>query len=70
MVYLFDLSAEGLVAGERELAAQGKVAGRAEQVSNLSVPAMLVSFIPKNPFLELTGANPTSIISTVIFSAF
>ncbi|MCL7720557.1 L-cystine transporter [Actinobacillus pleuropneumoniae] len=70
MVYLFDLSAEGLVAGERELAAQGKVAGRAEQISNLSVPAMLVSFIPKNPFLELTGANPTSIISTVIFSAF
>ncbi|AIZ78963.1 L-cystine transporter [Actinobacillus equuli] len=70
MVYLFDLSAEGLVAGERELAAQGKVAGRAEQVSNLSVPATLVSFIPKNPFLELTGANPTSIISTVIFSAF
>lgn len=70
MVYLFDLSAEGLVAGERELAAQGKVAGRAEQVSNLSVPAMLLSFIPKNPFLELTGANPTSIISTVIFSAF
>ncbi|WGE89931.1 L-cystine transporter [Actinobacillus arthritidis] len=54
----------------RELAAQGKVAGRVEQVSNLSVPAMLVSFIPKNPFLELTGANPTSIISTVIFSAF
>lgn len=69
MVYLFDLSAEGLVAGERELAAQAKVDGRAEQVSNLSVPAMLLSFIPRNPFAELTGANPTSIISTVIFSA-
>ncbi|QLB14786.1 L-cystine transporter tcyP [Mannheimia granulomatis] len=69
LVYLFDLSAEGLVAGSRELAAQEKVIGRAEQVSNLSIPAMLVSFIPKNPFLELTGANPTSIISTVIFSA-
>lgn len=54
-VYLFDLSAEGLVAGERELAAQAKVEGRVEQVSNLSVPAMLVSFIPKNPFAELTG---------------
>lgn len=67
MVYLFDLSAEGLVAGERELAAQAKVDGRAEQVGNLSVPAMLLSFIPKNPFAELTGANPTSIISTVIF---
>lgn len=70
MVYLFDLSAAGLVAGERELAAQTKVEGRVEQVSNLTIPAMLVSFIPKNPFAELTGANPTSIISTVIFSAF
>ncbi|QTM00163.1 L-cystine transporter [Mannheimia sp. ZY171111] len=68
LVYLFDLSAEGLVAGTREIAAQERVVGRAEQVSNLSVPAMLLSFIPRNPFLELTGANPTSIISTVIFS--
>lgn len=70
MSYLFDLTAQGLVVGERELAAQAKVAGRVDQVSNLSVPAMLLSFIPKNPFLELTGANPTSIISTVIFSGF
>lgn len=69
MVYLFNLSAEGLVAGERELAAQARVEGRIEQVSNLSVPAMLLSFIPRNPFAELTGANPTSIISVVIFSA-
>ncbi|MDY2948044.1 MAG: L-cystine transporter [Mannheimia varigena] len=69
LVYLFELSAEGLVAGTREIAAQEKVVGRAEQVSNLSVPAMLLSFIPRNPFLELTGANPTSIISVVIFSA-
>ncbi|WP_150539759.1 L-cystine transporter [Actinobacillus vicugnae] len=70
IAYLFDLSAQGLVIGERELAAQDKVVGRAEQVSNLLIPTMLLSFIPKNPFLELTGANPTSIISTVIFSAF
>lgn len=70
MVYLFDLSAEGLVAGERELAAQARVEGRVGQVSHLTLPAMLLSFIPKNPFAELTGANPTSIISTVIFSAF
>ena len=70
MVQVFGLTAEGLVAGERELAAQAKVVGRVDQVSNLSIPAMLLSFIPKNPFAELTGANPTSIISTVIFSAF
>ena len=70
MVQVFGLTAEGLVAGERELAAQAKVVGRVDQVSNLSIPAMLISFIPKNPFAELTGANPTSIITTVIFSAF
>lgn len=69
MVYLFDLSAEGLVAGERELAAQAKVEGRVEQVANQTIPGMLLSFIPRNPFAELTGANPTSIISTVIFAA-
>ncbi|ODS44559.1 L-cystine transporter tcyP [Pasteurella multocida] len=69
MTYAFNLTAEGLVAGERELAAQMNVAGRVEKVSELTIPSMLLSFIPKNPFLELTGANPTSIISVVIFSA-
>lgn len=69
MVHLFDVSAAGLIVGDRELAAQGKVLDKAGQVSNLTVPVMLVSFIPKNPFADLTGANPTSIISVVIFSA-
>ncbi|HHF6301276.1 TPA: L-cystine transporter [Haemophilus influenzae] len=69
MVHLFDVPAAGLILGDRELAAQGKVLDKAGQVSNLTVPAMLVSFIPKNPFADLTGANPTSIISVVIFSA-
>ncbi|MFZ7216654.1 L-cystine transporter [Avibacterium avium] len=70
MANLFDLSAEGVVAGDRELAAQDRVLGRAEKVAGLNVPTMLLSFIPKNPFAELTGANPTSIISVVIFAAF
>ncbi|HII3702573.1 TPA: L-cystine transporter [Pasteurella multocida] len=69
MTYAFDLTAEGLIAGERELAAQTHVAGQVEKVSELTIPSMLLSFIPKNPFLELTGANPTSIISVVIFAA-
>ena len=69
MVHLFDVSAAGLIVSDRELAAQGKVLDKAGQVSNLTVPAMLVSFIPKNLFADLTGANPTSIISVVIFSA-
>ncbi len=70
MVYWFDVSAQGLIAGERELAAQARVDSKVEQISGMTIPAMLLSFIPKNPFAELTGASPTSIISTVIFSAF
>ncbi len=37
------------------------------KVADLSVPQLLLSFIPKNPFADLSGANPTSIISVVIF---
>ncbi|WP_323159271.1 cation:dicarboxylate symporter family transporter, partial [Pseudomonas marginalis] len=40
------------------------------KVSDLSLPQLILSFVPKNPFADLTGANPTSIISVVIFAAF
>lgn len=72
MVYVFDLSHLGmsLTGGEREAAAQARVASRVSTVEGMTLPAMLLSFIPRNPFAELTGANPTSIISVVIFSAF
>lgn len=68
---LFHLSAEGLVQGAQEsvrlAALQNNYVGR---LADLSAPQMLLSFIPKNPFADLTGANPTSIISVVIFAAF
>jgi L-cystine uptake protein TcyP (sodium:dicarboxylate symporter family) len=32
------------------------------------VPDFILSFLPTNPFAELTGAHPTSIISVVIFA--
>lgn len=40
------------------------------KVADLTVPQMVLSFVPKNPFADLTGASPTSIISVVIFAAF
>ncbi len=40
------------------------------QVADLQVPDLFLSFIPSNPFAELTGAHPTSIISVVIFAVF
>ena len=45
MVKVFGLTAEGLVAGERELAAQAKVVGRVDQVSNLSIPVLSLELI-------------------------
>lgn len=66
---LFHLSAEGLVEGAREAARFEQIQGRTGDVSNLSAPQLIVSLIPKNPFADLTGAAPTSIIGVVIFAA-
>lgn len=68
---LFGVTANGLIQGEAEtaryIAIQTNYVGK---VADLTVPQLLLSFIPKNPFADLTGANPTSIISVVIFAAF
>ncbi|MCT9639895.1 L-cystine transporter [Escherichia coli] len=68
---LFGLTAEGLVQGGAETARLNAIESNyVGKVSDLSVPQLVLSFIPKNPFADLTGANPTSIISVVIFAAF
>ncbi|MBC8951238.1 MULTISPECIES: L-cystine transporter [Xenorhabdus] len=68
---LFGLSAAGLIQGTQEtarlLAIESNYIGK---VADMSVPQIILSFIPKNPFADLTGARPTSIISVVIFAAF
>lgn len=67
---LFGLTAEGLVQGVKESARLDAIeTSYLGRVSELGVPQLLLSFIPKNPFADLTGANPTSIISVVIFAA-
>ena len=68
---LFHLSAEGLVQGAQESARLAAIQNNyAGKVADLTVPQLLLSFVPKNPFADLTGASPTSIISVVIFAAF
>ncbi|KGT94856.1 L-cystine transporter tcyP [Erwinia typographi] len=71
VTWLFGLNASGLVQGANETARlaalQNNYVGK---VADLSTPQLLLSFVPKNPFADLTGANPTSIISVVIFAAF
>ena len=66
---LFGLSADGLVRGARELERGEVLASRTGEVANLSIPQLLQSFIPTNIFEELAGANPTSIISVVVFAS-
>ncbi|EFP95336.1 L-cystine transporter [Vibrio caribbeanicus] len=61
------VSADGLTEGTRETARLIALEDRADVVSDLSIPTMLVSFIPTNPFLDLTGARSTSIIAIVIY---
>ena len=71
MVNLFGLSAEGLVQGTAETARLSAIqTNYMSKVADMSIPQLILSFIPKNPFADLTGANPTSIISVVIFAAF
>lgn len=66
---LFNLTAEGMVSGEREAARLASIEGRQGRVENLTVASMLVSFIPRNIFQSLSGgAGPMSIISVVVFS--
>ncbi len=71
VTWLFGLNASGLVQGVQETARLTAIqTNYVGKVADLSAPQLLLSFIPKNPFADLTGANPTSIISVVIFAAF
>ncbi len=67
----FGLSAAGLIQGTQETARLSAIeTNYISKVADMSVPQIILSFIPKNPFADLTGAHPTSIISVVIFAAF
>lgn len=71
MSLAFGLTAEGLAQGAQETARLSTLQSTyAPKVADLTLPQLILSFIPKNPFADLTGANPTSIISVVIFAAF
>ncbi|MBO9482133.1 cation:dicarboxylase symporter family transporter [Salinisphaera sp. G21_0] len=66
----FGLSAESITSGVREAARGEQLLNTVTRVENLSIPSMLISLIPANPFMDMTGARSTSIIGVVIFSAF
>jgi L-cystine uptake protein TcyP (sodium:dicarboxylate symporter family) len=65
----FGLSAEGLVRGARELERGAAIETSAGELSGLDVPELLLSFLPTNPFADLAGSRPTSLIAVVVFAS-
>lgn len=66
----FGLDGVQLEAGEAENARISQLEERVTTVENLTIPDQILSFIPTNPFADLTGARSTSTIAVVIFAAF
>jgi L-cystine uptake protein TcyP (sodium:dicarboxylate symporter family) len=67
MASVFGLNAGDLASGARELARAEALESRQGSVADMSLAQLLVSFIPRNIFLDLTDARDTSIIAVVIF---
>ncbi|MEB0233188.1 cation:dicarboxylate symporter family transporter, partial [Undibacterium sp. 10I3] len=68
MAKLFGLTAIGLSSNAAEIARGEYLQGTLASAKAVSLPSLLISFIPTNPFLDLTGARKTSTIAVVIFS--
>lgn len=66
----FDLQATGLQHGSAEAARLKLVQEKFTSIDQTPIPQKLLELLPANPFLDLTGARPTSTISVVIFAAF
>ncbi len=70
MAKLFGLTAIGLTSSAAEVARGVQLQGSLETAKALSLPKLLISFVPANPFLDMTGARKTSTIAVVVFAIF
>jgi len=70
MAKLFDLTAVGLVKNSAEAARGLYMESKQAAAQQISLPNTILSFIPSNPFLDMTGARKTSTIAVVLFSIF
>lgn len=70
MAKLYGLTAVGLTASTAEIARGQYLQGSLGSAKAISLPSMIISFIPANPFLDMTGARKTSTIAVVLFSIF
>lgn len=65
---LFDLNAEQIEVGQAESDRGEMLETTLGDVESSSAPEKILSFIPSNIFLDMTGDRPTSVIAVVIFS--
>ncbi|KIL49158.1 L-cystine transporter [Jeotgalibacillus campisalis] len=66
----FGLEAIQIDQGEAETERAASLEDTYGTVENVSFPQHLLSLVPANPFLDMTGARPTSVIAVVIFTVF
>ena len=67
---LFGLDASEIVQGEAEAARGVSLEERSADMAGKALPDQILDLLPANPFLDFTGARPTSTIGVVIFAAF
>jgi L-cystine uptake protein TcyP (sodium:dicarboxylate symporter family) len=70
MANLFGLTAVGLTASAAEVAQGAVLQNSQASATAVTLPSVILSFVPANPFLDMTGARKTSTIAVVVFSIF
>ncbi|KGR82716.1 L-cystine transporter [Lysinibacillus odysseyi] len=66
----FGLDGIELQAGDAENARNEELVERVATVQDMTIPDQILSFLPSNPFADLTGSRTTSTIAVVIFASF
>lgn len=65
----FNLTSEGLVAGEREMQASESLEQRLEDFRSRPIQQQLIEIVPLNPFAALAGQGNNATLSVVFFAA-
>ncbi|KYD03122.1 L-cystine transporter [Bacillus atrophaeus] len=66
----FDLQTIQIDQGDTELSRGQELEQKSEDMTAKTLPQQIIELLPGNPFLDFTGARPTSTIAVVIFAAF
>jgi uncharacterized protein len=66
----FNLEAIEIPQGDAEASRGEYLEQRFTEIENRTLPQQVLDLLPANPFLDFTGARPTSTIAVVIFAAF